>query len=541
MISSETTRADLLRHWPWFVAGLLAILPAVRMLLWVTNGSDVQSADYWHFFADNIEPDGSPRLRGLIEFQYQHVVSLPMVIYYANIRLFGGSNVTLGWFVVAIVAVQVALVWRLLADVRPFPTWVQAGLGLLVSVALFSPRGAWNFLLAMSGTAWLLANLLMLLVVWFATRDRYLPAIVLAVVATLTYGTGLMCWPVLALIVLVKRPPKLVIGSIALCGAVTIGTYVLVRAGADMANLPRPGPFRLLRNSSVLLGSMLTSDVNVAGILGGVVIAVTSLGVVAVMWKRRDDLLPFACIGAFGLLNALQIGYGRNDGYGGDAIYFQSRYVSVVALTWIGAAVLATAAAASLATRVGRPAMRYACVAPVLLLVPVLAIYGRHEVTNVTDKYDALEKLADAQRVKVSAGRRWFGLLPHPDTDDRLQALRHHPFDERYDRDCGLLGRQFSEPVEPVDTEVKATRPESLPEAVELAGVIPYLDSEVECVIALDANGRVVGVGGANDAEPFPGRSWATLFAPRGSAPVSIAYRVIEDGRWRSSTVTPPG
>ncbi|MBN2624548.1 MAG: hypothetical protein JXA83_14315, partial [Acidimicrobiales bacterium] len=102
-----------LRWLPWVVAAL-ALVPLGSMLAMVLGGNEMQWADYWEILPRVTNPDGSFAPRGLFEYQNSHPIAVASAVYWVNAHLTGGSNIALGIFVVAVVAVQVViLVWAL--------------------------------------------------------------------------------------------------------------------------------------------------------------------------------------------------------------------------------------------------------------------------------------------------------------------------------------------------------------------------------------------------------------------------------------------
>ncbi len=85
------------------VVAALALVPVVRMVLLIRDGPALQYNDYWLLIDQFVKPDGSLNVGGLFEFEHQnHPVVVPMIVYWLNTRFFAGSNVALGYVVVAI-------------------------------------------------------------------------------------------------------------------------------------------------------------------------------------------------------------------------------------------------------------------------------------------------------------------------------------------------------------------------------------------------------------------------------------------------------
>ena len=77
---------------------------------------------------------------------------------------------------------------------------------VLASATLFDLTGTWSFSKAMSGTPWLTASLFALVAVYLRSRDWLWIAVGAAVLAAMSYGTGLVVWPALIATGACRRP-----------------------------------------------------------------------------------------------------------------------------------------------------------------------------------------------------------------------------------------------------------------------------------------------------------------------------------------------
>ena len=186
---------------PWrraapFLVVLVALIPPYRMLGQVIGGSALQFADYWLMIPRFTSQDGGLIAGGLFEFQSQPVV-FPQLVYWLNIKLFAGSNTSLGLFVMALGLGQLFVVGHILRR-SSLAAAVQIALFLVASALIFDLNGTWSFAKSMSGTAWLSANLFALVAVLLRGSDRRLLSLVAAVLAAASYGTGIAVWPAVA-------------------------------------------------------------------------------------------------------------------------------------------------------------------------------------------------------------------------------------------------------------------------------------------------------------------------------------------------------
>ena len=114
-------------------------------------------------------------------------------IYWLNLRLFSGSNITLGFVVLALVVGQLVVIALLLRQ-SAFRPVERMAIFVAASALLFDLTGTWNFSKAMSGTAWFSANLFAITAVYLRSRDRRGLAFGVAVLAAVSYGTGIAAW-----------------------------------------------------------------------------------------------------------------------------------------------------------------------------------------------------------------------------------------------------------------------------------------------------------------------------------------------------------
>ena len=196
-IKSSITSQGNTAPWNYIYYAILTIVAAVsiyRMVDAVLSGSKLQYADYWRTIEHLLLPDGSIDMAGIFLFSNQHLIAIPQLLYWLNIKLFSGSNIALGLLVVAIVCSTAAVLYLMIRRSRIGHT-LQLALLTMVVALLFGMAGAWNFIYAMSGAAWLTANFFVVLAVYLRSRDLTVAAFLTAILATLSYGTGILVWP----------------------------------------------------------------------------------------------------------------------------------------------------------------------------------------------------------------------------------------------------------------------------------------------------------------------------------------------------------
>ena len=281
----------------------------------------------------------------MFEFEFQnHPVVLPLLVYWLNIQLFAGSNVALGVVVLLLGAGVLAMVGLLLwrSELEAIDRMV---LLVLASCLIFTPNGAWNYGIAMSGTAWLGAGLIGVVAVYWRSRDRTVLAFVAAVVAAITYATGLMVWPALVAVGACRRPPRewwrelpYVAGFV-----VTYLWYQQVQTTGLGADLAWPSLTDGVRLAAQLLVFPLGMQGTPAEVVGGVVLVAT---LALVGWgiarSRTDTTAMWVGVAVFGLGATASLAFGRYSLI--TAFGNSNRYTSVPTVALIGLAGLGMAA-----------------------------------------------------------------------------------------------------------------------------------------------------------------------------------------------------
>lgn len=506
-----------------WVGWALAALPAVAMTWVVLHGTKMQYTDYWRMVDRTFGSNGGLDVGGLFSFENEHPVVIPQILYWLNARLASGSNITLGLFVVAVVVGQLVVIRRFIpAEERP--RLVGVALFVAASVVLFSRQGSHNFLLGMSGTAWLTANLLALVAILACWRRRVWTAVGFGVLASLTYGTGLLVWPaLLATDLYVRRRPRPDLRIVAYGGIVLVGYFVLRDPDKDSLNA---GVVDTVRGGWSVAGSILTSSLTGTQVLGALG-CVVGIGLVAAAYRAdRSSAAPWVGLFTFATLSTFVIGRTRWPWI--ESIGQQGRYASLAALFWLSLLGLTAAV------------LRYRRVA----LVPIAAVglaalaFGGAELRNQRAELPAQEEFADAMRLDLADG---FGYLPYfgyPRVAPRLEDMGHYPFDGSFDGDCGLDGQQLGEipPIDSEDGELARGYLVADGRGTRLFGWVPEdLSDRVDCVLVLDWTRTVVGYGAVGVPDPTKDtthvdqeRAFAAI-APSGS-PVFQAVLVLDDG-----------
>jgi hypothetical protein len=516
------------------------MVPVVRMVGTVLDGSVLQYADYWMMLDNFTGPDGSLDVGGLFEFQ-NHPVVVPQLVYWVNLQLFSGSNISLGLFVVALAIAQLGIVALMLrqSPLRPIERMM---LFALASALLFDLTGTWNFAKAMSGTAWLSANLFALSAVYLRSRDRHVPAFGLAGLAAMSYGTGIVAWLAVIATGVSRRRPRdawrewpYVVGLAATALWYRLGTS----GGSDV---PWPSPLDVPGVAARMFGFVLGLDGPLGEVVGyGALIGVPVLAVRLGLASEAAGVAALVGMAMFGWLATLEVAIVRNAWL--SIISGQSRYSSLPALTWLGLAALLCCTASGAGRRLAargwtRPAAllrapAMCAVFAIPLLAGALAAGHRFRDGMAATRPD--QELAEiALRLEITDGTRYLiGPFDEPTMlTGVMKSTRHYPFVESWDMDCGLLGERIDGAGAARSSgsvgKVIAGEPVTyLPSAVEISGRIAT-ERSVRCVVITDGRDRVIGaatLAATNDSAPGTG---FRALARRGS----LVYRayVIFDG-----------
>jgi hypothetical protein len=511
---------------------LLAIVPALVMVDVVRNSSDLQALDYWTVFPQVVSPTGSLEVSNLLHFHEGHVLGIPGVLYWANWKLFDGVNRTLGVYVIGVVVAQVLLLRAMLPKASRLGQWAYSGLVVAFSVLVFTPQGAHHFGRAMSGTAWLTANLLSLCAIFLAHRRRPLAAIPFAVAATVCYGTGLMAWPAILVVTALRSRwawrQWVLLGS----AVAVVGTYAALYERPQSQASTSMQPNEVLHRTAQVLGTVVSADPDIAVLAGVVGVVLAAALTVTAVRTRTDGIAPWVGLAVYAGGGALLIG-GARGGINGDTVGVSSRYASSSALLWAAVIVLIVVVVGTRAwVAVGG-----------LVLAGVCYVGGQQALADVREFAVDQDGMAVAIRMDVARGSIYFPFAGEPWL---LDELDHYPFSPGFDIDCGLLDTSVDDlRVVPMTPEMKGSldvNPPSngrfLPPTVELSGWVVTPGADPRCIVFADESGTVVGAAGYGIERPellrqvgAPGGDFNRGFRgpARGPAESYRAYVMLED------------
>ena len=142
-----------------FPGGLLIIICGSPLLYLILSGSHMQFGDYFRMVGQLYDDGGHVNAAGLFLHANEHLVAIPKLLYLLNIILAAGSNITLGlavwWFAAAIALLVLSAASESLRGGYLQKLIVAFAIGLFS----FPIAAVHNFVFAMSGASWILANL----------------------------------------------------------------------------------------------------------------------------------------------------------------------------------------------------------------------------------------------------------------------------------------------------------------------------------------------------------------------------------------------
>ncbi|WP_338604337.1 hypothetical protein [Saccharopolyspora sp. SCSIO 74807] len=545
----EPAPADHLRRLRESAAGprsllLMAALPPLMMLREVLRYPQMHFYDYWWVLLDITNPDGSLRPEALLGFRNEHPFVLPSLLFWLSARFGGGSNHPLGLLVLAFGVGCVLLVWAMLpADLG---RWQRAGLVVATSALVFNPHGIHNFVRSMSGASWVLAMLLVLSALLAMQRGRPVPAVLLGLLASISYGTSFAVWPALSVLAWMRGERRRRVVAPMVIGVVVVAAWLVLRGpqGGGGAS-PTDDPAQAMLAGLSMIGMVWTGTepalALVAGVAGLAVLALHLPGCLRPQARAANAAwwgLAVYAIGCAVMISGSRAAFGESAG-------LQSRYNSMSAALWIAVLVIAV-------TWPRWPGARAVAVFTTALATVAL---GAPMAQAVRDDAPNQRMLAVAAR--VGATDAFADRFPAPEQLlPRMRALGHYPFSAEFTLGCGdgteIGSRQnTSRWRTPSVGSYREPRPAGWDvllnvETDQIRGGARMLKGwaisgieRARCVAVLDRTGEVVGGGVVDipraDAE---GQTVGTeiglgyrAVAPAGTGPLRIAF-AFPDGWW---------
>ena len=472
----------------------------------------MDGAGRWH---------GDPLLWATVRSN-EHLVALPALIYRGNVALTEGDNRALSAFaLLALAATGAVLLAARPGALRADPS-ANALSAALLGAVLFAPAQAHSLVMGFSGTLWLGANLLSVGALLAGARHLrgggggpLALSLALGGLGLLTYSTSTCVLPLLlAAALFVRRRPATLL-------ALGAGTLVALATSALGYHRP-PGhpepsldPLTIAAFALRYLGGPLAGAPLLAALAGAAGLA-GSLALWASRRRGDGELLPWALLQAFGVVNAVATAIGR-AGLVPDAS-LSSRYSTVALLFWIGLLVPAIALAARRWPQRGRRLVAaggalLAAAATVLWLrgAPVLASHLRR--ASAEGVAEAALRAGVDYRPALLPVTHAPGALLH--LRDALRARGHVPFERRgpgLPGDPRVVERRGLAPGPPLAATVREVL--RVRGGWQLAGTAEAEGAPLRWLLFVDAGGRLCGLGAPGE----PLRDPVTVEHARGGA-----------------------
>lgn len=547
---------------PWLprLVTLLAVLPVLGTLREVANAGRLQHIDYLYQLTRITNPDGTLKAFDLANYlSNEHILGLPSVLYWLNIQLFGGDNRTLGVFVVAVAALTVVALGAALP--RTLSPLVRAGIVAAGSALVFSPHGLWNFTRAMSGTAWLTANLIVVVALLLAVRGRWWPAWVLALLGSVTYGTAFAVWPVLAVLAAVRREAWWKRLLPLAVGGVVFAVWMAYRPSAPLAAAPAHDIGSLLYYFLAVLGKLWTADSGGMAAFAGAVLLGLYATLATSKVAREPRLWFWWALAGHAFLGAAMIAQARVD-YGGEVGMDTARYTSISVLMSLPAIVLL---AAVVHRRADQRGYRIAGVT----IVAGLLGYALGSPDAVAERAANKEHHVEAVAVRGGFSDAYRRYPLASELVPRLQALGHYPFTDDFTLGCGgpelgsTLDLDAMSPLLPARGNKRPKHAAGAVEWTEPADPAPFFNGKpvpvfhgwaadaadpVRCTVIVDGTGTIVGGGVSGQTRTDLALRYAGIAPNSGFTvigPVDAGGRIVviqTSGalRWLPAEIPPP-
>lgn len=421
----------------------LAAAPMLAWALTLPGFGDIQYNDYWGIIGqlvDGTEVSANPSDWITIKSN-EHTVTIPTLLYFANISLTGGDNRALSAFALCCLAGVAAIIWTLFRRSSVLRPNASDILRPTVAILVFTPAAAHSIVMGFSGTMWFLSNLLAVAAIAVlasraARRLALWPVIGIGLLGALTYSTNLSLWPALVVGAIVLRVPRRQV--LALCVASMVVWTLQLLAYARPAHHPDPtfsNPLAVAVHVCVYLGNPLASDPRIAAACGFSLIAGSLILLYCLHRIGSADwrlAAPWVMLQIFAIGNATGTAVGRS-GFGWKQ-GLASRYISVSVLFAIGVLGLLVLVADRLSKDEDQRLRYHAPVFAALCILVALTTCDRGLPTldGLLDRASRQPLAEDAIRLGVWGDPSLFALTPAPQEIRAIQGFletrRHRPF-----------------------------------------------------------------------------------------------------------------
>lgn len=479
----------------------LALVPAAAMTIEVAKAPALHFVDYWYALVRFVTVDGGFNVGGLFKASNEHLIAVPSLLYYGDATLFGGNQRVLGYLDILIALATVVLIRY--AIPRSLPVVVRASIVLASSALIFSLHGLHNFTHAMSGAAWLTANLISVGALLFAAKGKWWPAWGMALLGSITYGTAFAVWPSLALVAILRKEPMwrrilpLGLGAVIVVGWMSVNHNA---AGSGTESDIGTAIYGLF----AVIGKIWTANNTGMAVFAGAIIVAGYAAMATVKAAKAPELRFWWGLGCHGFFGSAMIAISRID-FGLD--YSQhSRYTSVSVLVSLPLLVIIGTVVNGFVARHWRK---------VAVAFAIAGVTGFALGVPTADTVRAENADHEIKSVALRAGYlNAFGWALPPEGHQlvpRLEALGHYPFNDDFTLGCG--GPELGDTIDLTGVE-EISFPEGGRTPGSPSGVVDLVEEKpgsrlvwgwatgvndpVRCTVLVDSSGEVVG-GGVSD------------------------------------------
>ncbi|HEY0452455.1 MAG TPA: hypothetical protein VGD70_25325 [Actinophytocola sp.] len=534
---------------------LLALVPAIAIVLEVSRAGKLQWLDYWYVLVRITNPDGSFHLGGIFTPQNEHPLMIPSLLYWLDARLADGDNRVLGYLVVVVAAATVLLLRAALP--KTMPPLLRAGLVVAAAALIFSLQGLHMFVRSMSGSAWLTANLIVVCSLLLANKRKWVPAWIVGVLASMTYGTAFALWPALAVLATLHKErwrTRLVPLGI---GVVIVGVWYGLKPSTWVGGTPANDIGSLLYTFLTIVGKMWTANNAGFAVVAGALMLIVYAVLMSNKAAHDKELRFWWALGAYGVLACGMIATARID-FGTD-FGLTSRYSSLAVMAAIPLLVLMSAV---LYRGVPRNAMKIAVTAIGIGVIGFTLGLPTAADLRSQIKEHPLEGIA----IRAGYGDALGPVLPkEQELQPDLVALHHYPFNGTFSLGCGgpELGSTISlakATALPQPGTRSPDKPSGMVDSIEPRGEAALITGwatggtsrgadQVRCTLVVDGKGTVVGAGVSRlTRSDVTGRYWGLPpdVGFKAIGPVTDETRIVvvyESGamRWLPAKVSDTG
>ncbi len=324
---------------------IVVAIPASLIFYYAINAGGLPDNDYWGEIAQIINKQSGRLSLNFLDWVQrgnEHYTLFPKVVYAANLIITGGNNVGLSLFTWCMALLQVLLLYLLLPIRNQQRPVLFTLLLFAVAAFTFSPRQAHNWILGMSGVAWVSANVFSIATIvalqhYAITRSRVSGYLIFgfSLCAIATYSTSLALFPTLVVGAFLYRLSRREQLSILLFSLGILGLYFFTYSTPDHHPAIQQSVLVLVQYIFSFIGALFTLDLNYALISGVVGVVSSLLMLVYIFYKKTYWLaaIPWLSIQLYVCGNAAMAALARS-GFGLEQV-FASRYGSLPALFWL--------------------------------------------------------------------------------------------------------------------------------------------------------------------------------------------------------------